>query len=108
MSSSSDGNSIMSSTSSLFIASLQSVLSGFSFMAAPNDNDGNVSESSDSSRRDVEGLCLTQDFVGITMESGLSQGVEEAREGKVPVIFTAGKEMICLEASRQIYLESRV
>jgi len=105
MSSSSVGKSIMSSTlslfdKSLFIKSLCDTPSGISFIVAPNDTDGNASDSSGPSIRDVEEeLCSTQDVVGITKESGLSQGVEEAREGRVPVIFTAGKEMICLEAS---------
>jgi len=88
----------MSSTQSFSTES--SVSSDISSPIMLDNGDGNVSDTSGSSMTDVGEPSSTEDFVGITIESELQQGVNEAREGRVPVIFTAGKEMIFLEASR--------
>lgn len=100
ISSSSVGKSIMSSTQSFFAESSIPVSSGISSPIMLDDGDGNVSDTSDSSMTDAGELSLTRDFIGITIKSDSIQEVNEAREGRVPVIFTAGKEMIFLEASQ--------
>jgi len=67
-----------------------------------SDSGGSVIDRSDSLIRDVEEQCSTWGLVETTGSTVFEYGVVEAKGGKVPVIFTAGKKVILLEAFRRV------
>lgn len=75
---------------------------------ALSDSSGNTANGRDSLMRDVEGQCSRQGFAETTGSTVLGFGVVVAKEGKVPVIFTAGKDVILLEAFSQLRLMGHV